>query len=77
MQSLDKLTIAAPPVAHQETCRVRSQHHGRLFESASWLNAIDGYLRGAERPYPLQARPFFSLTSILYVYIYDFSLGLD
>ena len=54
MQSVDKLTVDAPTVAYQETCKVRSQHQGRLFESAPWLNVIDGYLRGAEGPHPPQ-----------------------
>ena len=54
MQGVGKLSIDAPSIPHQETCKVRSQHQSGLFKSASWLNGIDRYLRSAESPHPPQ-----------------------
>src|SRR5487761_40744 len=52
VQGLEKLPINAPPVAHQKTVKIFSQHGSGLLEPAARLNRIDRYLRGAESPHP-------------------------
>jgi len=52
--SLEKLTIDAPAIAHQKAGKIRPQYHGRLFKSTFRLNRIDADLRGAEDLHPPQ-----------------------
>src|SRR5207302_4366512 len=54
VHGLEKLAIDTPAMAHQETGKVYSQHHGGLLERPPGLTALDRDLRSAEGPHPPQ-----------------------